>query len=75
MVEFDDRDVTATLGATLGAELAGSSSAPSPKRFKGKPCRNGHDGWRYVSNGECCDCVAARTLPWERRKGSRRRTS
>ena len=34
----------------LDAQIAGE------KYYQGKPCRNGHDGMRYTSNGQCCQC-------------------
>lgn len=28
--------------------------------YQGGPCRNGHDGLRYISNGSCVNCKRAR---------------
>lgn len=40
------------------------STAPTlntqPKTYKGKPCRNGHDGTRYVNCNRCVECMAKR---------------
>ena len=34
---------------------------PSPvdpaKRYLGRPCKFGHDGWRFVSSRSCCACT------------------
>jgi hypothetical protein len=27
------------------------------KRFLGKPCKHGHEGWRFISTGACCHCA------------------
>lgn len=36
--------------------------------YKGKPCRKGHDGIRYLSNGGCVTCRRLREHSRERRK-------
>ena len=29
-------------------------------RFLGKPCKNGHSGWRYTINSDCVECAQSR---------------
>lgn len=36
------------------------AEADKKKFYKGKECRNGHRGLRYVSNGACIDCQRER---------------
>lgn len=44
-------DPTSLRGAAL---IAGATT------FMGAPCKRGHTGERYVTDGQCCDCKRAR---------------
>ena len=45
------------------------AAAQGQRRYEGNPCKLGHEGERYTSNGLCVECQAVRSkLGWQARK-------
>lgn len=43
--------------------------ARGDKRYLAEPCSRGHDGWRYVSSQECCECARGRRSAYRQAEG------
>lgn len=39
-------------------------SAPQDSTYLGNPCKNGHDGLRYVKGGGCVHCAKIQSAKW-----------
>src|SRR5260370_35304570 len=48
------------------------ANALSSKLYQGKPCRNGHDGVRYIKSDECLECKREHNRRWKKSENGRR---
>lgn len=43
-------------------EAAGYQISASRTRYLGEPCSDGHNGWTYISTGQCCECIRLKRM-------------